>query len=99
QAALDCAALSEGIEGAIALGEFARFIGTQEPLEVLAAAEARVRAGANRRSQARVIETLGDIAFDRSQHEEARRRFEEALPLFRQVGDVLGEANCIRSLG
>ena len=29
----------------------------------------------------------------------ARRRYEEALPLYRKVGDVLGEANCIKSLG
>ena len=27
------------------------------------------------------------------------RAYEEALPLFRQVGAVLGEANCIQSLG
>ena len=26
-------------------------------------------------------------------------RFEEALPLYRQVGDVQGEANCIKGLG
>jgi hypothetical protein len=25
--------------------------------------------------------------------------YDEALPLFRQVGDVIGEANCIKSLG
>jgi tetratricopeptide (TPR) repeat protein len=35
----------------------------------------------------------------RSEHEEARRRYEEALSLYRRVGDVLGEANCMRSLG
>ncbi|WP_429647614.1 tetratricopeptide repeat protein [Skermanella aerolata] len=28
-----------------------------------------------------------------------RARYEEALPLCRQVGDLLGEANCIQSLG
>ena len=27
------------------------------------------------------------------------RRYEQALPLYRQVGDVLGEANCIQGLG
>jgi tetratricopeptide (TPR) repeat protein len=29
----------------------------------------------------------------------ARARYEEALPLYRAIGDKLGEANCIRSLG
>jgi tetratricopeptide (TPR) repeat protein len=28
-----------------------------------------------------------------------RARYEQALPLYRQVGAVLGEANCIKSLG
>ena len=36
-------------------------------------------------------------AFDRSDHDAARPRYEEALPLFRRVGDVLGEANCIEA--
>ena len=35
----------------------------------------------------------------RSDHDGARERYEAALPLYRRVGDVLGEANCIQSLG
>ena len=42
---------------------------------------------------------MGDIALARSDHEAARRAYEEALPLYRQVGSVLGEANCISGLG
>jgi len=51
------------------------------------------------RGEANCIKRLGDIALSRSDHEEARRRYDEALPLYRRVGHVLGEANCIKSLG
>jgi tetratricopeptide (TPR) repeat protein len=39
------------------------------------------------------------LALRRSDHDAARARYEAALPLFRRVGDVLGEANCIQRLG
>ena len=39
------------------------------------------------------------IALRHSDHEGARARYEQALPLFRQVGDVVGEANCISGNG
>jgi tetratricopeptide (TPR) repeat protein len=49
--------------------------------------------------EANCIKGLGDIALERSDHEAAGQRFEEALPLYRRVGSVLGEANCIKGLG
>jgi tetratricopeptide (TPR) repeat protein len=35
----------------------------------------------------------------RSDHDGARECYEQALLLYQRVGDVLGEANCIKSLG
>ncbi len=54
----------------------------------------------NRLGEAICITRMGDIALRRSNDEEARRRYEEALPLYREeVGDRLGEANCIARMG
>ena len=49
--------------------------------------------------EANCVKGLGDIAFARSDREEARRRYEAALSLYQQIGHVLGEANCVRRLG
>jgi tetratricopeptide (TPR) repeat protein len=40
-----------------------------------------------------------DLAWEKSDHDTARTHYEQALQLYRQVGDARGEANSIRSLG
>jgi tetratricopeptide (TPR) repeat protein len=86
------------IEAAISLGEFARFTGLGTTVLLEKAIVVAVTCGDNNLA-ARCRARLGDIALERSDHESARRRYEEALPLYRDVGNILGEANCIFSLG
>jgi len=44
-------------------------------------------------------EDLGDVHNQLSELPEARARYEEALPLYRAIGEKIGEANCIQALG
>ncbi|WP_234023865.1 tetratricopeptide repeat protein [Sorangium cellulosum] len=86
------------IDAATSLTNFARFSGHAAPLPLLRALEVAQRAG-DRRREAQCAEHLGRISLARSQPDEARARYQEALPLYRHVGAALGEANCIKSLG
>jgi tetratricopeptide (TPR) repeat protein len=49
--------------------------------------------------EANCILGLSHIALACSDHDAARARYEEALLIYRQVGDAGGEANCIKSFG
>jgi tetratricopeptide (TPR) repeat protein len=49
--------------------------------------------------EADCIYSLGNIALARSDHERARKAYDDAIPLYKQVGSLQGEANCIQSLG
>src|SRR4029077_49889 len=48
--------------------------------------------------EANCLKSLGDIALELSSFQDARTRFDEALPLYQQMGDPLGQANCILGL-
>src|SRR5262249_61617602 len=81
-----------------ALRDLARF--TAVDLGVLCGSALRVaEAGQDDGRLARAQEDLADIALAHSDDEDARSRYEQAVRLYRQVGNILGEANCIRRLG
>jgi tetratricopeptide (TPR) repeat protein len=80
------------------LSMFQRFTGLGDTALLSAAVAHAIRFGDAWR-QATCITGLGGIAQSRSDHDTARARYEEALPLYRQVDNIVGEANCVKSLG
>ncbi|MEZ0396229.1 MAG: tetratricopeptide repeat protein, partial [Anaerolineales bacterium] len=48
--------------------------------------------------EANCIKALGDVHRDLSELPEARARYEEALPIYRAIGDKLGEANTLSAI-
>ncbi|MBN1209468.1 MAG: tetratricopeptide repeat protein, partial [Myxococcaceae bacterium] len=86
------------ITAAVALTRFIHFSGYAGS-QIIHRALVTARSMKDLKSEANCIQSLGDIALARSQHEEARHLFEQARPLFQQVGSILGEANCIQRLG
>ncbi|MGB9724387.1 MAG: tetratricopeptide repeat protein [Chloroflexia bacterium] len=53
----------------------------------------------DRQLEANCIKALGDVHRMLSEYGAARARYEEALPIYREIGTRLGEANCIKALG
>ena len=90
--------IEELADAVYGLAEYWRFTGFTQPALAVLAGQA-IEAHGTPLQQARTWSALGDLAADRSDHDGARARYEQALPLFRQAGDVVGEANCIKGLG
>lgn len=53
----------------------------------------------NTTGEAHCTLNLGLVARARSNYDGARKAFEQALPLFREVNDIIGQANCVKGLG
>ena len=49
--------------------------------------------------EAAALEKLGTACYWIDDYKQATRRYEAALPIYREIGARLGEANCIKSLG
>jgi tetratricopeptide (TPR) repeat protein len=80
------------------LAEYWRFTGVTQPQLARQALDV-ITAHGTPPQQAETFFSLGVLAYNRSDHDSARTRYEQALPLYQQVGSVLGEANCIKGLG
>jgi len=80
------------------LAEYWRYTGFTQPA-LLSMAERAIAANGTALQQAQTWRALADLAYYRSDHDGARARYERALPLYQQIGDVAGEANCIKGLG
>ena len=52
-----------------------------------------------RLGEANAIRSLGDVALSQDRYEQAGERYEQALPIYRQIGARLGEANTLLSMG
>ncbi|HSK75940.1 MAG TPA: SIR2 family protein [Thermoanaerobaculia bacterium] len=86
------------IRAARALGNFYSVTGLGTT-NLLKRAQDVARQIANEELEAACLEKLGDITLYRSDPDDAREKFQEALPHYQRVGDLLGQANCIQSLG
>jgi tetratricopeptide (TPR) repeat protein len=87
--------LADGISGLI---EYWRFEGYTQPA-LITLVEQATQAHGTISQQARTWKALGDLAYGRFDDDGARARYEQALPLYQQIGDVRGEANCVQGLG
>ncbi|MGH3157695.1 MAG: DUF4062 domain-containing protein [Streptosporangiaceae bacterium] len=87
--------LADAING---WAEFWRYTGVTQP-GLAHRIRAVITAHGTPAQQARTLYALAQAALARSDHDGARAAYQQALPLYQQVGDVLGEANCIKHLG
>lgn len=88
-------ALAGGIYGWAELMRFTG-LGSTGPIQQIAA---NAVAAMRLKVAARSFQSLGVITLVRSDYDTGRTSYEQALTLFQKIGDVLGEASCIKGLG
>jgi tetratricopeptide (TPR) repeat protein len=92
--------IDELLEGVAGLGKYWELTGAAQPShDLLAAVEKAVEAHGNPWQQANAQLVLANLAMNRSKYDDARARYEQAVALYRQVGDVLWEAHSTGGLG
>ena len=87
--------LTDAVRG---LARYWRYSGFTQPA-LAKVAEQAIEAHGTTFQRAQTWTVLGHLAYYRSDHDGARARYEQALPLYQQIGDDLGQANCIKRLG
>jgi tetratricopeptide (TPR) repeat protein len=91
--------IDELIKGVGGLVRYAELTGAAPPSPgLLAAAEQAVAEHGSPRRQADTWITLANLARDRSDYDQAQARYEQAIALYRQVGDALWEAHSVGGL-
>jgi tetratricopeptide (TPR) repeat protein len=90
--------IEEVADGLIGLGRYWRQTGLTQPAPATITEQA-IQPRGTTFQQAQTWQALGDLAYARADHHNAQTRYEQALPLYRQAGDVLGEAHCIKGMG
>ena len=84
-------------DAVVGLSQYMRFTGIDIP-GVQEPVLNSIREHGTDLQHAQLLKAQADIALDRSDHDAARSGYQQALPLYQQTGDVLGEANCIKRL-
>jgi tetratricopeptide (TPR) repeat protein len=92
--------IDELLAGVSGLGKYWELTGDAQPSpDLLAATEKAVKERGSPWQQANAQLVLGNLAMSRSDYLEARARYELAVALYRQEGDMLWEAHSIGGLG
>jgi tetratricopeptide (TPR) repeat protein len=90
--------IDELVRAASGLANYWRIAGLAQPA-VLGMAEQAIEKDGTPAQRALIENALAGLAFNQSDYDNARARYEQALPLYQRAGNVLGAADSIQRLG